>query len=98
MAGNPTPQPSLARGYRVPGGTLGMWIIAGVGFAGVVFAFVVGFFPPSELPVGSPTLYVSLVAGGTVVFTGVPLLISALKQASWRGAAPQPALAIKAAE
>ena len=91
-------QPSLARGYRVPGGTLGMWIIAGVGFAGVVFAFVVGFFPPSELPVGSPTLYVSLVAGGTVVFTGVPLLISALKQASWRGAAPQPALAIKAAE
>jgi hypothetical protein len=40
------------------------------------------------LPVGSPTLYVGLVVGGTVVFTGLPLLISAVKQASWRTAKP----------
>ena len=81
-------QPDLKRSYSVPGGTVGMWIIAGVGFAGVVFAFVVGFFPPSQLPVGSPTLYVGLVVGGTVFFTGLPLLIGTLKQASWRSAKP----------
>jgi putative glutamate/gamma-aminobutyrate antiporter len=81
-------QPNLARGYRVPGGTAGMWAIAGTGFVGVLFAFVVGFFPPSQLPVGSPALYVGLVVGGTVVFTGLPLLIGMLKQASWRAASP----------
>ena len=81
-------QPELKRGYTVPGGTAGMWLVAGVGFAGVVFAFIVGFFPPSQLPVGSPTLYVSLVVGGTIVFTGLPLMISAFKQASWRAGKP----------
>ena len=81
-------QPDLKRSYRVPGGTVGMWCIAGVGFAGVVFAFIVGFFPPTQLPVGSPGLYVGLVAGGTVLFTGLPLLIGALKQASWRPGGP----------
>lgn len=79
-------QPDLKRSYRVPGGTGGMWIIAGVGFAGVVFAFIVGFFPPSQLPVGSPALYVGLVVAGAVIFTVLPLLIGTLKQASWRTA------------
>ena len=79
-------QPDLKRSYRVPGGTVGMWCIAGVGFAGVAFAFLVGFFPPTQLPVGSPALYVGLVVGGTVVFTGLPLLIGTLKQSSWRAA------------
>ena len=71
-------QPELKRSYRVPGGMVGMWCIAGVGFAGVAFSFLVGFFPPTQLPVGSPTLYVALVVGGTVVFTGLPLLIGLL--------------------
>ncbi|MBT5415237.1 MAG: amino acid permease, partial [Rhodospirillaceae bacterium] len=45
--------------------------------------FVIGFFPPSQLPIGSPTLYVGLVAGGLVVFTGAPLVISHFKKPSW---------------
>ena len=81
-------QPELKRSYRVPGGTVGMWCIAGVGFAGVAFSFLVGFFPPTQLPVGSPALYVSLVVGGTLLFTGLPLLIGLLKQSSWRAATP----------
>lgn len=83
-------QPDLERRYRVPGGDAGMWAIAGIGFLGVTFAFVVGFFPPSQLPIGSPTLYVGLVAAGAVIFTGLPLLIGSMKQASWRVAAPIP--------
>ena len=90
-------QPDLKRSYRVPGGTVGMWIIAGVGFAGVAFSFLVGFFPPTQLPVGSPTLYVWLVVGGTVVFTGLPLLIGTLKQSSWRAAGPPETSSTKAA-
>jgi glutamate:GABA antiporter len=69
-------QPDLPRSFKVPGGNAGMWAIAGIGFLAVLFAFVVSFFPPSQLPVGSPMEYVGLVIGGTVVFTGLPFLIT----------------------
>lgn len=69
-------QPQLARSYRVPGGNMGMWLIAGIGFLAVLFAFVVCFYPPSQLPVGSPALYTGLVAGGTLLFLLIPIFIS----------------------
>ena len=55
-----------------------MWLITLIGLAGVGFAFVVGFFPPSNLPVGNPALYVGLVTGGLILFTGAPLVIHAV--------------------
>ncbi len=69
-------QPGLPRLYKVPGGNAGMWIIAGVGFLAVVFSFIVAFFPPSQLPVGSPGMYVGLVFAGNVIFLSIPLIIS----------------------
>ncbi|GAB5470729.1 MAG: amino acid permease [Rhodospirillales bacterium] len=74
-------QPDLPRSYRVPGGKPGIWLVAGGGLLAVVFAFVVGFFPPAQLPVGSPGLYVGLVAGGLLVFIGVALLLVAKPRA-----------------
>ena len=69
-------QPELPRSFIVPGGKAGMWAIAGIGFLAVLFAFIVSFFPPSQLPVGSPMEYVGLVIGGTVLFTVLPFLIT----------------------
>jgi putative glutamate/gamma-aminobutyrate antiporter len=84
-------RPDLPRSYQVPGGTFGMILLAGIGLLGVVFALVVGFFPPSNLPVGNPALYVGLVAAGMVVFVGLPLLINSLKKPDWkREVAPAP--------
>ena len=77
-------RPDLPRSYRIPGGTPGMCAVAGLGLAGVVFSLVVGFFPPSNLPVGNPAVYVGLVSGGLVVFVGMPLLIHALKKPEWK--------------
>ncbi len=77
-------KPDLPRAYKVPGGNIGMNLIAGIGFLGVAFAFVVGFFPPSQLPIGNPTLYVGLVATGLIVFIALPLIIQALKKPSWK--------------
>lgn len=77
-------QPDLPRSYKVPGGTAGMIFLAGIGLLGVTFALVVGFFPPSNLPVGNPALYVGLVAAGMVVFVGLPLLINSLKKPDWK--------------
>lgn len=69
-------QPDLKRTYRIPGGRAGMWGVAGIGFLAVLFAFVVTFFPPSQLPVGSPATYTWLVVIGTVVFLAIPLIIT----------------------
>ncbi|ODV10550.1 MAG: hypothetical protein ABT20_07890 [Rubrivivax sp. SCN 70-15] len=79
--------PSLARPFRVPGGLVGMWTVAGVGFIGVLFSFLVAFFPPDQLPVGSPGLYVALVVIGTVVFCGMPLFIHQRRRPGWAGTA-----------
>jgi putative glutamate/gamma-aminobutyrate antiporter len=76
-------KPDLARTYKVPGGNFGMWLIAGIGFAAVTFAFIVSFFPPSQLPIGSPALYVGLVVAGLVIFIGAPLIINGMKKPSW---------------
>ncbi len=77
-------QPDLPRVYKVPGGVVGMLCIAGIGFIGVTFALVVGFFPPTNLPVGNPEMYVGLVASGMVIFVGLPLIIHSMKKPSWK--------------
>jgi amino acid transporter len=77
-------RPDLPRTYKIPGGTAGMCSLAGLGLLGVVFALAVGFFPPTNLPVGNPTVYVGLVASGMVVFIGLPLLINASKKPEWK--------------
>ena len=77
-------RPDLPRSYKVPGGVLGMCIISGVGLLGVIFSLVVGFFPPSNLPIGNPTFYVIIVAAGMIVFVGMPILIHAFKKPEWK--------------
>ncbi|MBO9702612.1 MAG: amino acid permease [Sporocytophaga sp.] len=72
--------PNLPRSYKVPGGNTGMLIVAGVGFLAVLFAFVLAFVPPSQLPIGSPASYVGMVIGGTAFFTGLPFLIFYVKK------------------
>ncbi|MFI5022751.1 MAG: amino acid permease [Alphaproteobacteria bacterium] len=81
---------NLARPFKVPGGLVGMWVAAGVGLLGVVFSFLVSFFPPDQLPVGSPVLYVTLVIVGTVVFCGIPLILHAIRRPSWAKKDVQP--------
>lgn len=84
-------RPDLPRSYRVPGGMIGLWLTAGTGLAAVAFALVVGFFPPDNLPVGNPALYVALVAGGMIVFIGAPLILHRLRRPGWVERAGTPA-------
>ncbi|GAB2527717.1 amino acid permease [Microbulbifer agarilyticus] len=77
-------RPDLPRSFEIPGGMTGMLLVAGIGFLAVAFAFVVSFFPPDQLPIGSPTMYVILVAAGALVFTAIPLVIYQLRKPSWK--------------
>ena len=60
-----------------------MWLTAGIGFAELLFSFVVSFFPPDRLPVGSPWLYTGLVVLGIVVFAGIPLTSHHVRRSGW---------------
>jgi amino acid transporter len=76
-------QPDLPRPFTLPGGKVGLWLIAGIGFIAMFFSFVVAFFPPSQLPVGSPLFYTILVIISTIVFTAIPLIIHRFRKPQW---------------
>jgi putative glutamate/gamma-aminobutyrate antiporter len=77
-------RPDVPRTYKVPGGNAGMIIVAGLGMLAAIFAIAVGFFPPSQLKVGSPAFYVMFLAIGTIIFVGAPLIIHKCKRPSWK--------------
>lgn len=77
-------QPSRPRPYRIPGGDVGMWIIGGAGLIGSLLAFVLSFVPPSQISVGSPTMYVSILIVLTLFFCALPLLIYHRRKPHWR--------------
>jgi len=83
-------QPDRERAFRVPGGKPGVWLIMGFAIAGSLFAFVLGFFPPSQLDSFSAServwYYVGM-AGGFIALTCPPFLIQLFRRQGW---APMP--------
>jgi glutamate:GABA antiporter len=77
-------KPDLNRPFVVPGGKFGLWLIAGIGFLAMVFSFIISFFPPSQLPVGSPLTYTLIVIVSTIVFSIIPLIIHAVRKPTWK--------------
>jgi len=76
-------KPEVPRAFKVPGGNIGMCIIAGIGMLAVLFAFIILFFPPSNLTVGSPLFYTLFIAIGVIVFVSLPIIINHFKKPSW---------------
>ncbi len=60
-----------------------MWLIAGVGFVGSAFAFVFSFFPPSQIAMGSTTVWFSVLILGTLCFVALPFIILHFRKPSW---------------
>lgn len=85
-------QPDHPRPYHVPGGKVGMYIIAGVGLLGAVLAFVLSFFPPGQIAVGSTTTWVALLAAGNIFFVALPFIIYAVRKPSWKTASGEEAV------
>ncbi len=76
-------EPNTPRSFRIPGGKFGMWVVAGLGLLGSLLAFCFSFIPPSQIPVGSPAMYVGVLLIGAVIFVGIPLIIYACRRPSW---------------
>ena len=67
-------QPEVPRAYKIPGGRIGIWLVAGIGtLIGSLFALLVGYIPPEQIKVGSSRFYVIFLIIGTVIGCIFPL-------------------------
>ncbi len=60
-----------------------MWIVGGVGFLGSLLAFVLSFFPPDQIPMGSTTVWYAVLFGGVFIFVVAPFIILHFRKPSW---------------
>jgi amino acid transporter len=81
-------EPNTPRKFRVPGGKLGMWIMAGWGIAAMGFVFVIAMVPPSQIPEGTPLTYEVFLVLGTAIVVAVPFIIYWLRKPHWIPKAP----------
>ncbi|VVB58638.1 Amino acid permease [Candidatus Anstonella stagnisolia] len=75
-------QPNVPRPFSIPGGKLGMWIVAGFGFLSMAFLFILALMPPSQIKESSNYLTFMLI--GTLVVVAVPLIIYHFKKPEWK--------------
>ena len=83
-------KPNVQRAYKIPGGNWGMWIVAGVGILGALFAIFIGFFPPAQLKSESILFYGLFLAVGILVMCGVPLVIYQFRKPHWQATETKP--------
>lgn len=67
--------PLVKRAYKIPFKNYGMWIVASLGIFGASIAFILGFFPPSQLATGNIFYYEAFLIGGVLFFCILPFLI-----------------------
>lgn len=77
-------QPTQERLYKIPGGNLGMWVVAGGGILGSIVTVVVGFFPPTGVQIGSLFRYETILTIGLVVLCLPPFIAYRVRQSSWQ--------------
>jgi amino acid transporter len=80
--------PHVKRAYKIPGGIVGMWVVAGVGLIGSAATFFIGFFPPSQIATGNALFYVSFLILSIVVVCLAPSVILCFKKPGWDRALP----------
>ncbi|MBS0349651.1 MAG: amino acid permease [Proteobacteria bacterium] len=66
---------TVANAYRIPGGFIGMWVVAGIGIITCLAAIIIGFVPPADVPISNLALYETMLLIGMIVFIGFPFII-----------------------
>lgn len=74
---------NVKRAYRVPGGNFGMWVVAGIGILSAVLTFVIGFWPPDQIPTGNYHFYLSFLILGIIIVCSIPYILLLFKKPSW---------------
>ncbi len=75
--------PHIERPYRIPYHMHGIWFIGSLGTISSLFAFAIGFVPPSQLPTGNIFFYEGFLILGNLIVSLIPILIYLYKKESW---------------
>lgn len=65
-------KPHQRGAYRIPGGQLGIWLVAGIGLLCSVITVLLGFVPPTQVPIKNIILFESFLVGGLLLFAVIP--------------------------
>jgi amino acid transporter len=65
-------QPDVTRSYKIPGGKIGIWLVAGIGLICCLTTIAIGFAPPSQINVGGYILFDGFLVAGLIIFVLVP--------------------------
>lgn len=71
--------PYNPKAFRIPGGTLGVIAVAGIGMVGTLTTLIVSFIPPQGINVGSIGRYETLLIVGLIVMCLPPFISSWLQ-------------------
>lgn len=77
-------RPNIERPFKVPGGKVGIYILATVGFIGSLVAYFLSFLAPSQIAIGSTTLWYTILIVGNLIFVAVPFIIYHFRKPSWK--------------
>lgn len=73
-------KPSHYRAFRIPGGFIGLLLVAVIGIIGVSMTFAVSFMPPEGINVGDLTHYELTILAGLVLMCCPPFILSWMKR------------------
>jgi amino acid transporter len=78
--------PEVTRPFAVPGGKVGIWVVAGWGIVAMVLLLALSLIRPSQISFSriSPFVYLLGMGVGTLVVLAIPLVIYRLKKPSWK--------------
>ncbi len=76
-------KPQVKRGYKIPGGKLGVWIIAGTGLLTSLFGIAIAFYPPDQIDVGKIWVYELVLIGGVLILAGLGFVIYIFRKPEW---------------
>jgi len=75
-------QPNTPRKFTIPGGKIGIWLMAGWGTVSMVFVFLIALLPPAQVKEDRVFFELFMIIG-TVIVCAVPLVIYALRRPGW---------------
>ena len=69
-------RPDQHRAYKIPGGNWGMWAVAGIGFLCCLVTILIGFVPPTQIPIDNVAFFESFLIGGMLLFVLIPWVLA----------------------
>jgi len=65
-------RPDHRGSYQIPGGKIGIWLVAGIGILCCFATTLLGFLPPSQIPIANTAFFEIFLIGGLILFVLLP--------------------------